>query len=97
MVATEGSGAKEFRPANRIANLPPYLFAEADRQIAAKRAAGFDVVSLGVGDPDLPTPASIVDELKRTAESRRITAIRVLWAAGAAAGHSELVPETVWG
>lgn len=68
MVATEGSGAGVFKPANRIANLPPYLFAEADRQIAAKRAAGFDVVSLGIGDPDLPTPSSIVEELKRTAE-----------------------------
>lgn len=68
MVATEGSGARAFRPASRIANLPPYLFAEADRQIAAKRAAGFDVVSLGIGDPDLPTPAPIVEELKRTAE-----------------------------
>lgn len=68
MVSTEGSGARVFRPASRIANLPPYLFAEADRRIAAKRAAGFDVVSLGIGDPDLPTPASIVEELKRTAE-----------------------------
>lgn len=57
-----------FRAANRIANLPPYLFAEADRRIAAKRAAGFDVVSLGIGDPDLPTPDYIVGELKRTAE-----------------------------
>lgn len=68
MVATEGSGARVFKPASRIANLPPYLFAEADRQIAAKRAAGFDVISLGVGDPDIPTPSWIVEELKRTAE-----------------------------
>jgi LL-diaminopimelate aminotransferase len=51
------------RPAQRIAALPPYLFAEADRQIKAKRAAGHDVISLGVGDPDLPTPPSIVDAL----------------------------------
>ena len=57
-----------FRPASRIANLPPYLFAEADRRIAAKRAAGFDVVSLGIGDPDLPTPTAVVEELKRAAE-----------------------------
>lgn len=68
MVATEGSEARVFKPASRIANLPPYLFAEADRQIAAKRAAGFDVISLGVGDPDLPTPSWVVDELKRAAE-----------------------------
>ncbi|MHB0868421.1 MAG: LL-diaminopimelate aminotransferase [Chloroflexota bacterium] len=68
MVATEGSEARVFKPASRIANLPPYLFAEADRQIAAKRAAGFDVISLGVGDPDLPTPSWVVDELKRAAD-----------------------------
>ena len=68
MAATGGSQPKVFRTANRIANLPPYLFAEADRRIAAKRAAGFDVVSLGIGDPDLPTPGSVVEELKRTAE-----------------------------
>ncbi len=68
MVAVEGPGPKVFKPANRIANLPPYLFAEADRRIAAKRAAGFDVVSLGIGDPDLPTPRWILDELHRTAE-----------------------------
>ncbi len=68
MGATEGRESKVFKPAGRIANLPPYLFAEADRQIAAKRAAGFDVVSLGIGDPDLPTPEWVVDELKRAAE-----------------------------
>ena len=68
MVAVEGSGSRVFKPASRIANLPPYLFAEADRRIAAKRAAGFDVVSLGIGDPDLPTPRWILDELHRTAE-----------------------------
>ncbi len=68
MAASDRTEAGVFRPANRIANLPPYLFAEADRQIAAKRAAGFDVVSLGVGDPDLPTPSWIVEELKRAAD-----------------------------
>jgi LL-diaminopimelate aminotransferase len=59
---------RQFKPADRIAQLPPYPFAEADRQIAAKRAAGHDVISLGIGDPDLPTPDSVVEELKRAAE-----------------------------
>lgn len=68
MVAVEGPGARTFKPASRIANLPPYLFAEADRQIAAKRAAGFDVVSLGIGDPDIPTPRWILDEMHRAVE-----------------------------
>jgi LL-diaminopimelate aminotransferase len=46
-------------------NLAPYLFAEAERKIAEKRAAGVDVISLGIGDPDLPTPQYIVDEMRR--------------------------------
>lgn len=49
-----------MRTANRIANLPPYLFAEIDRKKAAKVAQGIDVISLGIGDPDTPTPAHIV-------------------------------------
>ncbi|HZL04564.1 MAG TPA: LL-diaminopimelate aminotransferase [Coriobacteriia bacterium] len=49
-----------MRTANRIANLPPYLFAEIDRKKEAKQALGIDVISLGIGDPDTPTPAHIV-------------------------------------
>ncbi len=50
-----------MRTANRIANLPPYLFAEIDRKKAIKQAEGVDVISLGIGDPDTPTPAHIVE------------------------------------
>ncbi|MBE0476734.1 MAG: LL-diaminopimelate aminotransferase [Coriobacteriia bacterium] len=50
-----------MRTANRIANLPPYLFAEIDRKKAAKVAQGIDVISLGIGDPDTPTPRNIVE------------------------------------
>ena len=57
-----------MRFADRIAGLPPYLFAELDRRIAEKRAEGVDVISLGVGDPDLPTPAHIVEALQKAAE-----------------------------
>ena len=39
-----------------MANLPPYLFAEIDRKKAIKTAQGIDVISLGIGDPDTPTP-----------------------------------------
>jgi LL-diaminopimelate aminotransferase len=53
--------AKPIQAAARIQNLPPYLFAEVDRRIAAKRAAGFDVISLGIGDPDLPSPPHVVE------------------------------------
>lgn len=56
-----------MRLADRIAALPPYLFAEIDRKIAAKRAEGVDVISLGVGDPDRPTPSHILDALREAA------------------------------
>ena len=47
-----------FRPnlSRRVESLPPYLFAEIERKVAAKRAAGVDIISLGIGDPDTPTP-----------------------------------------
>jgi len=41
--------------------VPPYLFAELERKIAERRAAGIDVISLGIGDPDLPTPEAVVE------------------------------------
>ncbi len=47
--------------ADRIENLPPYLFAEIDKKISQKRRAGADVIDLGVGDPDIPTPEHIID------------------------------------
>jgi LL-diaminopimelate aminotransferase len=46
-------------------NLAPYLFAEMERKISEKRKSGVDVISLGIGDPDLPTPAYIVEEMQR--------------------------------
>ncbi len=45
-----------MRPSKRLERIPPYAFAELERKIAAKRAAGVDVISLGIGDPDRPTP-----------------------------------------
>ncbi|MFM8944946.1 MAG: LL-diaminopimelate aminotransferase [Actinomycetota bacterium] len=53
-----------MRPAMRVTSIPPYLFAELDRRLAAKRAEGVDVISLGVGDPDLPTPPHVVEALR---------------------------------
>ncbi|MHB8658868.1 MAG: LL-diaminopimelate aminotransferase [Solirubrobacteraceae bacterium] len=49
-----------MRPSRRLEKIPPYLFAELERKIASKRAAGVDVISLGIGDPDTPTYAPIV-------------------------------------
>ncbi|TMD56495.1 MAG: aminotransferase class I/II-fold pyridoxal phosphate-dependent enzyme [Chloroflexi bacterium] len=53
--------------ARRLGRIPPYLFAEIDRKIQAKKAAGVDVISLGIGDPDLPTPPRIVSALQEAA------------------------------
>lgn len=56
-----------FRSAKRLADIPPYLFAELDRKVAAKRAEGADVISFGIGDPDFPTPPHIVEALQKAA------------------------------
>ena len=54
-----------MRPSKRLELIPPYLFAELERKIAAKRAAGIDVISLGIGDPDMPTYEPIVVAAQR--------------------------------
>ena len=54
--------------AERVRRLPPYLFAEIDRLKADLMAGGVDVINLGVGDPDLPTPAHIIEKLAQTAK-----------------------------
>ena len=50
---------------DRLQKLPPYLFAALRKKIADKKAAGVDVITLGIGDPDYPTPDPIIDELCR--------------------------------
>ena len=47
--------------ADRIKSLPPYLFAEIDRKISKKKGAGEDIIDLGIGDPDIPTPEHIIN------------------------------------
>jgi LL-diaminopimelate aminotransferase len=51
------------RPSRRLDRIPPYLFAELERKVAAKREAGVDVISLGIGDPDTPTPELAIEAL----------------------------------
>jgi LL-diaminopimelate aminotransferase len=53
--------------AQRLGRIPPYLFAEIDRKVREKKNAGVDVISLGIGDPDLPTPQRIVSVLQEAA------------------------------
>ena len=56
-----------MRIAKRIEKLPPYLFVGISKKIAEKRAQGIDVISLGIGDPDLPTPPHIIERLCQAA------------------------------
>ena len=60
-----------MRFAKRLDTVPPYLFAELERKIAQKRREGVDVISLGIGDPDLPTPQVVVDALAEAARDPR--------------------------
>jgi LL-diaminopimelate aminotransferase len=52
-------------PSKRLETIPPYKFQELEQQIADKRAAGIDVISLGIGDPDQPTYPHVVEEMQR--------------------------------
>lgn len=54
--------------AKRIDKLPPYLFFEISRRIQEKKAQGVDVISLGIGDPDLPTPQHVLDSMWKAAQ-----------------------------
>ena len=56
-----------MRFARRIERVPPYLFVEISRKIAKKKAQGIDVISFGIGDPDIPTPDNIIERLRETA------------------------------
>jgi LL-diaminopimelate aminotransferase len=53
-----------MRPSERLDRIPPYAFAELERKIAQKRDQGADVISLGIGDPDRPTPPLIVEAMQ---------------------------------
>ena len=56
-----------IRKAKRINELPPYLFAEIDRRKREALSRGVDLIDLGIGDPDIPTPSVIVEKLMESA------------------------------
>jgi len=58
-----------MRIAQRIEKVPPYLFAEIDKKKEAAIAKGVDIINLGIGDPDKPTPAHIIAQLKESASN----------------------------
>ena len=59
-----------MKPSRRLDQIPPYLFAELARKIDAKKAQGVDVISLGIGDPDRPTPALVVEAMQEAVSER---------------------------
>jgi LL-diaminopimelate aminotransferase len=61
----------KIKQADRLMALPPYLFAELDRKKAEVASRGINIISLGIGDPDLPTPQHIVERMKSAVENPR--------------------------
>jgi len=57
----------DFEKSDRLKKLPPYLFKEIDRQKDEVRKQGVDIIDLGVGDPDMPTPPHIIAALNKAA------------------------------
>ena len=58
-----------MKVSERLEKIPPYLFAEIDRKIAEAKAQGKDIISLGIGDPDKPTLAPIVEEMHKAIDN----------------------------
>ncbi len=58
----------KYLRSGRLQQIPPYLFAEISKKIEQAKKSGVDVISLGIGDPDMPTPKHIVEELGKAAE-----------------------------
>src|SRR5574344_989546 len=57
-----------FEQSDRLKQIPPYLFVRLEQLSAEKKAAGWDMIDFGIGDPDLPTPQCIVDEMYEQAK-----------------------------
>jgi LL-diaminopimelate aminotransferase len=56
------------KPASRVEKIPPYLFARIDKKKAEARSRGIDLIDFGIGDPDIPTPANIIEKMKQAVE-----------------------------
>jgi LL-diaminopimelate aminotransferase len=64
MTTSEATSGRRVRPSRRLEAVPAYMFAELERRVAEKRAAGIDVISLGIGDPDRPTYPHVVEAMQ---------------------------------
>jgi alanine-synthesizing transaminase len=65
-MTAQAKGAGVMEEFYRIRRLPPYVFEQVNRAKAAARNAGADIIDLGMGNPDLPSPAHVIDKLKET-------------------------------
>src|SRR5260370_35177567 len=65
------AGAGFMEDFYRIRRLPPYVFEQVNRAKTAARNAGADIIALGMGNPDLPTPPHVIEKLKETLGRRR--------------------------
>jgi alanine-synthesizing transaminase len=65
-MTAQAKGAGAMEEFHRIRRLPPYVFEQVNRAKAAARNAGADIIDLGMGNPDLPTPTHVIDKLKET-------------------------------
>ncbi len=61
----------KIEKAQRIEQIPPYLFAQIDKKKEEMKQKGMDLIDLGIGDPDLPTPEPIIERMKRALEDPR--------------------------
>jgi alanine-synthesizing transaminase len=75
----------------RIKRLPPYVIAEVNAMRAAARASGEDIIDLGMGNPDLPPPAHVIDKLCEVAQKPSPTAIPVQGHSRHAQGAGQLL------
>ncbi|MFH1625385.1 MAG: aminotransferase class I/II-fold pyridoxal phosphate-dependent enzyme, partial [Pseudomonadota bacterium] len=57
--------------ADRVKELPPYLFAAIDKMKAEQMAKGVDIIDLSIGDPDMPTPPNIIASMKKALDDKR--------------------------
>jgi LL-diaminopimelate aminotransferase len=64
MTTSETARERRTRPSRRLEAVPAYMFAELERRVAEKRAAGIDVINLGIGDPDRPTYPHVVEAMQ---------------------------------
>ena len=80
-----------MKPSSRLDRIPPYLFAELERKIAAKKEQGVDVISLGIGDPDTPSGDVTIEALQNAATKWTHCAARKVMNA-----HETSAPLLLW-